>query len=340
MFVGRNMVSRGAEWRYRCLHLLTGDRSVLLAVCREERHRDCLGSVVQEGDRCGNGAGLWDVHLRQGRVSGVSFCLDCWRRLSPAPRSSARADDISGLEGLLSEAIVSSASKQAEGVSATRGYPPASALRTCDGTVHATWPKRSITWESPSALPRTSTGERSGARGVLLTGDRGSHFLILVDGYVYDDPLRGGSSLGFRAGVPLELIDHIEVIVGPGSCCGPMPCSVVNVVTKRAKDYPKALVVAESRQATTCVSVSEPAYGSRSWVSPARSRRSSSTGTDGARLVLRCGEHRGRSLYRTTRPIRVAAAPPGSGVAAPPTLSIARARRVYFASLSETPSFT
>ena len=168
--------------------------------------------------------------------------------LASTAEGSARADDISGLEGLLSEAIVSSASKQAEGVSATPGLSTsisAEDLRRYGArNLAEAIDFLGIAISSSDDL----NGGEVGARGVLLTGDRGSHFLILVDGYVLNDPLRGGSSLGFRAGVPLELIDHIEVIVGPGSVLygSNAMFGVVNVVTKRAKDYPKALVVAES----------------------------------------------------------------------------------------------
>jgi outer membrane receptor for ferrienterochelin and colicins len=92
------------------------------------------------------------------------------------------------------------------------------------------------------------SGGETGARGVLLTGDRGNHFLVMVDGYVVNDPLRGGSTFGVGAGIPIELIDHIEIIVGPGSVLygSSAMFGLVNVVTKRAKDYKGVRVVAES----------------------------------------------------------------------------------------------
>jgi outer membrane receptor protein involved in Fe transport len=70
---------------------------------------------------------------------------------------------------------------------------------------------------------------------------------VIVAGHVVNSPLRGGFSLGVRAGIPLELIDHVEIIVGPGSVLygSNAMFGLVNVVTKRAKDYSGVRVVAE-----------------------------------------------------------------------------------------------
>lgn len=166
---------------------------------------------------------------------------------------SARADDITALEGLLSEPIVSSASKQSEGASSA---PALSSSLTAEDlrkygirTLAEAIDFLSIAVFSSDNL----NGGEVGARGVLLTGDRGNHFLVLVDGYVVNDPLRGGSTLGPGAGVPLELVDHIELIVGPGSVLygSNAMLGLVNVVTKRAKDYSGARVLAESALPTT-----------------------------------------------------------------------------------------
>ncbi|MEO8905159.1 MAG: TonB-dependent receptor [Polyangiaceae bacterium] len=96
-------------------------------------------------------------------------------------------------------------------------------------------------------------GGEVGARGVLLTGDRGNHFLLLVDNNVMNDPLRGGASIGVGAGIPLEIVDHIEIIVGPGSVLygSNAMLGLINVVTKRAKDYPGARVIVESALPTS-----------------------------------------------------------------------------------------
>ena len=66
----------------------------------------------------------------------------------------------------------------------------------------------------------------------LVTG----HFLVLVDGHAMNEPLRGSAWTGVGSGVPIEIIDHIEVIVGPGSVLygSNAMFGLINVVTKRA----------------------------------------------------------------------------------------------------------
>jgi len=160
----------------------------------------------------------------------------------------ALAQDVSALEGVLNEAIVSSASKQSEGASSAPAL--ATSLTAEDLRKYGI---RTLTEAIDFLSLAVSTsdnlaGGEVGARGVLLSGDRGSHFLLMVDGYVVNDPLRGGSTFGVGAGIPLELVDHIEIVVGPGSVLYGSNAIVglVNVVTKRAKDYDGARVIVES----------------------------------------------------------------------------------------------
>jgi outer membrane receptor protein involved in Fe transport len=160
----------------------------------------------------------------------------------------ALAEDVSALEGLLAEPIVSSASKQSEGASSA---PALSTSLTAEDLRRYGIRTLAEAIDFLAVAVHTSdnlgAGE-TGARGVLLTGDRGSHFLVLVDGYVVNDPLRGGSTFGVGAGIPLELVDHIEIIVGPGSVLygSNAMLGLVNVVTKRAKDYRGVRLIAES----------------------------------------------------------------------------------------------
>jgi outer membrane receptor protein involved in Fe transport len=86
-----------------------------------------------------------------------------------------------------------------------------------------------------------------GSRGVLLTNDDGKHFLLLVDGHAINDPLYGAARFDQGAGVPIDLVDHIEVIVGPGSVLygSNAMMGVVNVITKRSSGYQGGHVVAE-----------------------------------------------------------------------------------------------
>ncbi|MGH7293444.1 MAG: TonB-dependent receptor plug domain-containing protein, partial [Polyangiaceae bacterium] len=78
-----------------------------------------------------------------------------------------------------------------------------------------------------------------GARGVLLTADSGDHFLLLVDGHAVNEPLFGTARFDRGAGIPLEMVDHIEVVLGPGSVLygSNAMLGVINVITRRARDW-------------------------------------------------------------------------------------------------------
>lgn len=86
-----------------------------------------------------------------------------------------------------------------------------------------------------------------GARGVLISEDYGNHVLLLVDGHILNEAWNGTAYFERGAGVPFELIDHIEVILGPGSVLygSQAMLGVINIVTKRAKDRPGLSVNAE-----------------------------------------------------------------------------------------------
>lgn len=86
-----------------------------------------------------------------------------------------------------------------------------------------------------------------GARGILLSGDYGNHVLLLIDGVPANEPWNGTAYFERGAGVPFELVDHIEVTLGPGSVMhgAQAMLGVINVVTKRARDYRGLHVIAE-----------------------------------------------------------------------------------------------
>ena len=87
-----------------------------------------------------------------------------------------------------------------------------------------------------------------GSRGVLMTGDRGNHILLLVNGHFVNEPLYGSAQFGRGMGVPFEMIDHLEVVIGPGSVLygSSAMFGVINVITKRVKDFAGAHAVAET----------------------------------------------------------------------------------------------
>src|SRR4029077_1237339 len=78
-----------------------------------------------------------------------------------------------------------------------------------------------------------------GARGVLFANDDGKHFLLLVNGHAMNDPLYGAARFDEGMGVPIDLVDHIEVIVGPGSVLygSNAMMGVINVITRGGSDY-------------------------------------------------------------------------------------------------------
>ena len=167
----------------------------------------------------------------------LAACTACWLLVLPA--AIVRADDLSELQGLLNEQIVTSASKQAEGASSA---PALSTNLSADDLQR--YGIRSLA----EAIDFLALGLKTsddlgpgeiGSRGVLLTGDRGRHILLLVDGHAVNEPLTGGAWFGVGAGIPISMIDHIEVIVGPGSVLygSNAMFGLINVITKSAKDY-------------------------------------------------------------------------------------------------------
>ena len=78
-----------------------------------------------------------------------------------------------------------------------------------------------------------------GSRGVLFAGDDGKHFLLLINGHAVNESLFGTARFDQAAGFPIDLVDHIEIVVGPGSVLygSNAMMGVINVITKSATDY-------------------------------------------------------------------------------------------------------
>lgn len=160
----------------------------------------------------------------------------------------ARADDTDDLRGLLNQPVVTTASKSAE----TATLAPATST-----TLTAEDFRRYGIHSLDEAVDFLSLGMVTsnplkdvdiGARGVTLPSDSGDHVLLLIDGHPVNEPLRGGAHFDRGAGVPIEMVDHIEVILGPGSVLygSSAMLGVINIVTKRAKDLAGGHVVVES----------------------------------------------------------------------------------------------
>jgi outer membrane receptor for ferrienterochelin and colicins len=160
----------------------------------------------------------------------------------------AGAQDTSDLEGLLDQNVVSAASKLPEAASTAPAMSVSISadeirqfgIRTIDEAINFL----AMGMQSEKLYYNAEIG----ARGVLLSRDAGAHVLLLVDGHAVNEAWGATAYYDRGTGVPMELIDHIELIIGPGSVLygSNAMLGVVNIVTKRSKDFSGAHVVVES----------------------------------------------------------------------------------------------
>jgi iron complex outermembrane receptor protein len=77
-----------------------------------------------------------------------------------------------------------------------------------------------------------------GTRGFGRPSDYNTRIQVQVDGHVLNEAFYSSALLGTGFGVPMEAIDRIEVIRGPGSALhgGNALFAVVNIVTKKGRD--------------------------------------------------------------------------------------------------------
>jgi outer membrane cobalamin receptor len=159
----------------------------------------------------------------------------------------ARADDAADLAGLLAEPVVTGASKSAEAASdapATTSVLTAADMRRYGIRSLA----EAIDFLGMGLVTQDPLHSvEVGSRGVLITGDYGDHLLVVVDGHALNEPWNGTAYYEQGLALPLELIDHVELILGPGSVLygGNAMLGVINIVTKRASSYRGLTVVAE-----------------------------------------------------------------------------------------------
>ena len=159
----------------------------------------------------------------------------------------ASADDTGEIESLLDQSVVTTATRTSQAASVAPGL--ITVVTSDDMRRYGMHTLAEALGFLAHGVITGGDGEAGevGARGTLLTGDGGDHFLLLLNGHVLNDPLSGGTNFGRGSGVPMELIDHLEVILGPGSVLygnGAM-LGIVNVVTKRAQAYDGVHAVAE-----------------------------------------------------------------------------------------------
>jgi outer membrane receptor for ferrienterochelin and colicins len=163
------------------------------------------------------------------------------------PARAQNPQDTRDLESMLDESVVTTAAATAQVASAA----PATSVTITSEDLQ-TFGLRSLA-EAIDFLGlgvATSDTLRTpdiGSRGVMLENDGGKHFLLLIDGHAINDPLYGGARFDQGAGVPIDVIDHIEVVIGPGSVLygSNAMMGVVNVITKSASGYKGGHAVAE-----------------------------------------------------------------------------------------------
>jgi outer membrane receptor protein involved in Fe transport len=167
--------------------------------------------------------------------------------------SPARADDTAELRELLGQTVVSTASKSAE-----LGHLAPATTSSISADDLRRYGVRSLA-EAINFLSLGMTasdrllGTEVGARGVLLNADYDNHVLLLLNGHAINEQWGGTAVFDRGAGIPLEIVDHIEVTLGPGSVMygSTAMLGIVNVVTKRAAEYKGFHLLAEGEIATS-----------------------------------------------------------------------------------------
>lgn len=160
--------------------------------------------------------------------------------------ASANAD--SELDALLSESIESTANKSA----GTAADAPALSLSITAEDLRR-YGLRTLAeayqFLSMGIVSQDPLGEPEvGSRAVLFAADHGRHVLLLLDGHTLNDQESGASLHGHGLGLPIELIDHVEIVLGPGSVLygANAMFGVINVVTRKARDLAGAHVFADA----------------------------------------------------------------------------------------------
>jgi outer membrane receptor for ferrienterochelin and colicins len=165
----------------------------------------------------------------------------------PAPMTQATAEGSASeslmpeLEAALSESVVSTASRTAE--SQTNAPATMTIITAEDLRAHGlTTLQEALQYLAVGIFvhERLSTSSEVGANGVCFNGDYLNHLLVLLDGHVLNEQWAGSMSVDRGSGIPIWIIDHIEVMLGPSSVLYGTNAmlGVVNVVTKRVKDAP------------------------------------------------------------------------------------------------------
>jgi outer membrane receptor for ferrienterochelin and colicins len=178
----------------------------------------------------------------------LAACLAARAPAAAADAVAGSEEDLAELRGLVEEPILSTASQSLETASAA---PATSTSITADDL------RRFGIRSLDEAINYLALGMLTqnplhsvdiGARGVLLTSDFGNHVLLLVNGHAMNEQWDGTAYFERGAAIPFELIDHIEIILGPGSVLygSSAMLGVINIITKRASAFDGYHLVVES----------------------------------------------------------------------------------------------
>lgn len=161
--------------------------------------------------------------------------------------ASGRAQDTSDIQSILNEHVITTASTTAQKDSAAPALSTTITsedlklygIRTLAEAVN--FLSMGVVTSDPLGTPDI------GARGVLFGNDDGKHFLLLINGHAVNDPLYGAARFDQGAGVPIDMVDHIEVVLGPGSVLygSNAMMGVINVITKSGSSYQGGHAVGE-----------------------------------------------------------------------------------------------
>ena len=79
-----------------------------------------------------------------------------------------------------------------------------------------------------------------GTRGFGQLGDLNTRILLLLDGHRINDNIYDAASVGRGLPVDINMIERVEIILGPSSAMYGTSAffSVVNVITKKGRDMP------------------------------------------------------------------------------------------------------
>lgn len=169
---------------------------------------------------------------------------------APAPDDSEPLDP--GLAALLEQSVVSTASKQQESDSLA---PATIVVVTADEmSAHGiTSLEQAINYFGVGMSHGTIQGSPTGlgtlaVRGVAVPEDGGNHALILVNGHALNGVWDGGQGVDEGVGVPWEMVDHVELVLGPGAVLygNNAMQAVLNVVTKDAEVWEGVHVVGQA----------------------------------------------------------------------------------------------